>query len=478
MHAFSPAAQRPGYAKRPANFAEIKGRAVRYRPAPVTKDRIIRAISFGTPHLPLHEKAFLCTLASFLSREQIDTGHAFVYASNLALRTILGVDESTIRRLKRRAEHTGYIIRNFTNANHPHYGRAIDLRPLLAQLPEMERVAAGAFAEVRRLKDMLAESATFDREEIPAPPGISARHIQSETECPDNTVPSAPNGALKADAPRSHTTGQATPAEKMAASRTQFHERRDKLAADTARTTHTSQPTDPASQENCSPSEQAGWPALQPPPVFLAETARNTLRAAYQLCPRLQPYLDEGDIDALAIDRLIAGAGKAITHLMPDRQTDHTWRWAVRNHGWRAIPMLVAALEDTTVRDRYRYFGALATNATTPDLSANLRKIRFQKAKAGAAPVTLGKIKPPIGADAPAWSTIKRQLAMQLTKGAMDSWIAQLAFHGIENRALHLSSPSSFALEYVRTHYAHLILEAAQAAGFEVEDLELSRISS
>ena len=495
---------RPGFPRRPCNFEDIRAQAVRWRGDRVSKDRLVRAVAFGTPMLTLQERAMLFTLIGFLSREQIESGAAFVFASNHTLAELIGSTESTVRRLKGRLEHAGLVVRNMTNSNRPDYGYALDLRVLFARLNELEGTAAATFRACRERGDTLHASAIYEEAELPPLPGNSAPHIQSTLENQKNTVPREPEDSRLLENQKNTVPREPEDSRLAAATRSITERRQASPAAAPNRNTtaYTStipgRTTESATAANASftkpqerdkplrrtrrsPSGAGGTNQPGTPQTFDGERARQRVLQAIGLSPTMQSHLGNVPLESSSLDVLVDTVEAAIPKLLPDRETAHTWAWAVRNHGWRAVPMLVVALEDQTVRDPYRYFGALAVSPTPPDLTTNLARVRYQQKRGGgtrpAARGASSSCQDP--ADDPVWRAIKAGLLHDgMPEAELRIWIAPLTYRGIDAKVLRLATTNRVVRDRVDRQYGSQLRAAARAAGLAIADVEVLHVSS
>lgn len=480
---------RPGFAKRPQNFGKIVAKAEGYTPEPMSRDEIGRAILFGMPDLAPAEAKLLQLYLAFLGREDLLSGRAFVYPSNRLICAVTRWGPSTLRRHRQALEHKGLIIRNLNRANRPAHMEAIDLRPLLASIREAQDAAEAVFEAHRAHVEHVAGSDVYDEEKSAHP--LNSEHlIQSQPYQSESVTNSAPSARLRSQRPA---------AKRPVASNT----------TETAANTHPIS-TNPRAKIRLE-TRRVGSSQSKNRATITDEQARSEVAAAIDLAPSLAPYFEGIDFHEASMNALVARAGDAVAGLFPERNTaSHTWTWAVRRHGWRAILGLVAALADPTVRDRYGFLGWISKTPGV-DFATNLRRAAEDRVPAtpqvagspakdftrtpedaavrlesAGSPVKETQARPaglaarpasagPLAATLPAqWAVLLARLTLQLGKPAVQNWLAQLVYHGIEAGTLHLTASGAFVRDRVRMNYLDAIEFAAKAEGLPVARVEIS----
>ena len=453
----------PGFAKRAPNFGKVVALAESYEAEPFSRDEVNRAILFGMSHLAPAETKLLLVYTAFLGREDLLNGEAFVYPSNRLICAITNWGPSTLRRHRQALEHKGLIIRNLNRANRPANTEAVDLRPLLASIRVAQQVADTVFDAHRNYVAHVTGSDVYEHQSSARAPEtghlIQSQHHQSESVT--KLAPPARLRSPRAAAKRPlASTNNETAAIKASASPNQR-------------------------AEMCFETKQASGSEFKTRPTVSDKQAHAEIEKAVQLAPELAPYFREVEFSTISVSSLVALAGEAVAGLFPERNTaSHTWTWAVRRHGWRAILGLVAALADPTVRDRYGFLGWVSKTSRL-DFATNLRRASDALARAAAPQqaeiVEVESCAISEGADggvAEPWMVILAILEGRLGKSAVNAWLRELSYHGIEADTLHLTARTAFIRDYVRRAHLDEIAKAARAAGLNVSRVEITLATS
>nr|WP_298689491.1 DnaA N-terminal domain-containing protein [uncultured Dongia sp.] len=450
----------PGFARRPANFGKLVALAESYQAEALSRDEITRAILFGMPHLTPAETKLLQLYFSFLGRADLLSGRAFVYPSSKLLEATTGWSASTIRRLRQALEHKGLIIRNLNRANRPAHDEAVDLRPLLATVRQAQDDAETVFEAHRSYVAGLAGNDIY-QEERSAHPRETDHLIQSQ----DYQV----HSVTKSERPAAKRPVASTNIETAAIQNPVSPKERAQVRFETKRV---------KSSQSKSGS------------TIAEKQDRGALARAIELAPELAPYFAGTEIGTASVTALLALAGQAVAGLFPDRNTaTHTWNWAVKRHGWRAILGLVSALADPSVRDGYGFLGWISK---TPgiDFSTNLQRASAARAAEAEEPTEtasngaglVGDKSPPVAVVsldlAPQWASMLDILSKELGAATVNAWLAFLGYHGIEARTLYLTAPGAFIRDRVQMNYTDAIVRAAKAIGLDITHVEITVATS
>jgi hypothetical protein len=451
---------RPGFAKRADNFHEVCDRAQAWRWEPgVSVPRILYAVIVGTPELTIPQRMTLLVYAQHLNQDRLEQNLACVWPSSKLVARYLGCGVQTARAHRRALESKGYMVRDYTRANRPAGEEAYDLAPLVARLEEMED-ADGAIRAVHAAERAAQYEAVVGLHNISAREA-KIRHLEQSQKNVSSSVqemtdaPSARIQSLErraAPSANGKTYGPST--------------NRQRIGQDSA---------------ICSPEGAGGLGGGQSAPSVRAEMARQELQAAFQVSPRLAalvgPAVVADPLSASPAD--IARVAFAIPELLPEpeRNNGQTFEWALKRHGLRAIAMLAIAIEDTEVRSPCKYFGKMASYEPlgAPDLRLNLARILRAKGDIPpppAAPTPETLMEAP-GADDPCWRSIDEQLRQIVKTGVYGSWFGRIGFHGLRYGILHLSTPTGIAADRIKRDFMQAILQAAEAAGHEVERVSI-----
>ncbi len=450
---------RPGFAKRADNFHEVCDRAQAWRWEPgVSVPRILYAVIVGTPELTIPQRMTLLVYAQHLNQDRLEQNQACVWPSSKLVARYLGCGVQTARAHRRALESKGYMVRDYTRANRPAGEEAYDLAPLAARLEDMED-ADGSIRAVH------AAERAAQYEAVVGLHNISAR--EAKIRHPEQSQKNVSSSVRGTDAP---------------AARIQSLSRRA-APADDGKTygTSTNRPRTGNDSAICSPGGASGFGGDHSSPSVRAEMARQELMAAFQVSPRLAalvgPAVVADPLSASPAD--VARVTAAVQDLLPEpeRNNDQTFEWALKRHGLRAISMLAIAIEDTDVRSPCKYFGKMASFEPlgAPDLRLNFARILRAKGEIpppAAVPSPATVMEAP-GADDPCWRSIDEQLRRIVKTGPYGSWFGRIGFHGLQGGILTISTPSGIAADRIKRDFHREILQAAEAAGHEVERVSI-----
>jgi hypothetical protein len=346
-----PASERagePGFVRRFEGFEEVKAMAESFAGTHHAKIVILAAVR-SMPGLTPAERQVLAEAVDSVPRADYTTPKAgIVYPRNRVFADRCGLRLSTVKAAKAGLERKALAIRHIAGDNN---GAKLDIRPFLA---DIDRHIAHRIEldEARRQDDSAGAAYQTIEVDEDRPGGLcTSPHIQSPI-TPCESVPTADEGkTASAGVPEPSTT-----------------EPESAFSADESPKLQPFRlpPTVSSSLDNgtCSPGGACGSFGDFRRGHGIAETARAALTEAYQHGTALLPYIGQPEIDRLDLPALYAGAERAVEHwakLLPERNIGHTWEWAVKRLGWRAIIVLIVALDDPSIRDRQKWFGAFAS---------------------------------------------------------------------------------------------------------------------
>lgn len=129
----------PGLARRGETYPETVEACARSGPDPnLNRLMIDKALALGTGDaLTAQERCLMMALLAHLDIAATASGDTAVWPGARRLCTLLGIGESTLRRLKGSLEEKGFILRRYDRRNQPLRGGAIDLRPFLLKVPQL-----------------------------------------------------------------------------------------------------------------------------------------------------------------------------------------------------------------------------------------------------------------------------------------------------------------------------------------------------
>ena len=110
--------------------------------------------------------------------------------------------------------------------------------------------------------------------------------------------------------------------------------------------------------------------------------------AQYMLADRgydadwFSPVLLDGcgveEAKAMSAEDLLDWLALRVFEIYPTHNTaSHTWPWAIKKFGWKAVELLVVALEDPQIKDGSKFIGGMTHKWDYPlQLSPNLKRIK------------------------------------------------------------------------------------------------------
>lgn len=142
---------KPGLARRGEGFAEEVERCRKNHPrADLNRLAVDKALFLGTSGLLTpQERCLMAALLAHLDIAETAAGHTAVWPGAKRLSSLLGIGESTLRRLKASLEDKGFILRRYDNRNRPLKEGAFDLAPFLLRVPELLETVGHTDATVR-----------------------------------------------------------------------------------------------------------------------------------------------------------------------------------------------------------------------------------------------------------------------------------------------------------------------------------------
>ena len=459
----------PGFIKRYADYDLLRRKAESFTGTAYSKP-VIAAAARSIPGLTrAEEKVLLEALDIIPKQDYAEPSGGIVFARNKVFAGRGNMSEDAVKAAKRGLERKGLVIRHPDGDNN---ACKLDLRPFLADLDEHLAYRLG-IDEQRRTDDAMGGSfATLViKEETPLDEKITP-HIQSSI---TNNVSLVQNGTESAN-PADNSKFQTD------ASRSNHPERRLDGAANSEPPKKTSDRPTRGTAVICSAGRASGGAGRQHGSSLRAERPRAALLEAYQLSPRWQGQVSLPDVESLALDRLYAGTWEMIRTQFPEatRNHDQTWKWAIERHGWRAIIMAIVAVEDPSVRNPARYFGALVTRADGIDLALNLSwmvKHRAELESRLAEPDELEADEAtPLPCPAPPsvpaeWFDFLERLRQTVPAVELKPWIGSIGFLDLGAGTLTLIAGNRFNAEWIERHHRQALQAAGRDVGWRVHNL-------
>ncbi|NNU14705.1 hypothetical protein HK107_00020 [Parvularcula sp. ZS-1/3] len=130
---------KPGLALRAEGYEETARACENANPAPdLNRLKIDKALALGTAEeLTPQERCLMMALLAHLDVQATAYGETSVWPGSARLCGLLGMGESTLRRLKGSLEEKGFILRKYDRMNRPLKGGALDLKPFLLRVDKL-----------------------------------------------------------------------------------------------------------------------------------------------------------------------------------------------------------------------------------------------------------------------------------------------------------------------------------------------------
>jgi hypothetical protein len=452
-----------GWVKRAENFPEVLGLADTWRWNPkCTYSRAAGLAANGTPNLSPSERSVLTAYALSLNNLRLRNGSAFVWLSVETIALRLNLKTRSVQAINQALEAKGFLIRDYTRNNRRAGNQALDLRPLLARLDELE-------AEVKRIADAeKARRAAYGLSVLHDDAGWDAEGCTLE-QSPKNEVESV-TGSVAPSARGSVSGRQASPADDHAA-----EPNGDSLEAFRPRQAAQGSPRGSVHSGGASTGPAVGAKALQ-----------EQLAAALEVCPELQEYVaprvvEEPSSATPADFARICDAAQALLP-EPERNNGQTALWGLQRHGLLVVAMLALALKGRRIQSPCGYFAGLALSdpSRSLDFTLNLANLLRGQGKLPASERSAAQPKPkPLvsaeaaatiiqapGADNPLWISIAAELRKLVHKGKFDSYCARIGFHGIADGVVRLSAQPT-AAGVLRREFTGALRQAVAEAGHD-----------
>lgn len=366
--------QRPGYAIRAPEFGNLVALAESFGPNDgISQAEIERGILFGLTDLSDKEQKFLLLATALLSHKDIQKGNAFCYLGGYSFRRALGgnkgpIQKRTLSRIKKSLEDKGLIIRHYDQRHNPLEKQGIDLRPLLARIDEIQDRAEEFFQETR---DYFEEQQAIDRYNY----NVSLKDMEGCLESHPNRL--NPTKVIKTVQTNTELSSTKPITSKL----------KDQLNADQHSNSENTQSgdSDKGITSICSPKgASVFWKGYEKSGKQRHLKAVEELRDVVQLSDQLMSYVPLSAIELADENLILEGCYRFIDeNFAQKRNSDQTFYWAVKQYGWKAVLLLVCAIEDITIQSREGWLGFMTTRnkKRTPDLRTNLDRIRKEKSK-------------------------------------------------------------------------------------------------
>jgi len=172
---------KPGLAKRPQGY-EDQLIQCRNEQAPTAINRLMvdKAIALGTGEtLAPQERCLLMALCAHLNLEEVAAGKTAVWPGAARLCQLMGIGESTLRRLKGGLEEKGFLLRRYDHRNRPLHGGSLDLKPFLLKVPKLLACIGRIEATIKDARARHLAERADGTTELSAQPPESERAIRN-----------------------------------------------------------------------------------------------------------------------------------------------------------------------------------------------------------------------------------------------------------------------------------------------------------
>ncbi|MEM9838513.1 MAG: helix-turn-helix domain-containing protein [Pseudomonadota bacterium] len=145
----------PGFAKRAESYqATVEACTNRAADPTLNRLKVDKALALGTADLLTpQERCLMMALLSHLDIAGTAAGDTCVWPGSTRLCRLLGLGESTLRRLKASLEQKGLILRRYDHHNRPLNKGALDLKPFLLRVPELLAAIGHTDTDLTACKD-------------------------------------------------------------------------------------------------------------------------------------------------------------------------------------------------------------------------------------------------------------------------------------------------------------------------------------
>ena len=353
--------QTTGFVKLPTNYLETVRRAEQFTGVKINSFTLMKVLAHALPGLSDQQHRLLQFYLADMNLLDISDGECAVWKSSDFTQNSLGWSRSKVARIKAELRDLGLITVHYDMRNRPLEGQAITLAPFFADMPHHEAAIQEAF-NARRLKYKQGQ--------------MEHEHIENECRGPKNeTLIQTPQFYKKDTVPNGVANDSSS---EEACAHKERHKPKPPIPVSKNTLHHKpSQWSSPKNQRNLVP--KAAHTGALP---NLTQSIRVNLVATLDISPKLKNLVDcDLASPALTSEKLYNSIHAAVGSIWPDCNTaDHTFRWAVMRFGWRAIEILVVALEDPNILKPQQWFGAMATRQNEQFILApNFKRIRSKR---------------------------------------------------------------------------------------------------
>ena len=397
-----------GRAKRAPNYEMISAISTQFKPQPLTRleiDRALTGIGSGkTENISPGAFRLLHFLVTSLDPRKLADGKTSVWPGAELCSARLRVAKSTIRRYKLELEEKRYIERRYNELNQPLPEEAFNLAPFLLAVPSILR--AMDIADKKRVEERMKSRRSADANSNP-----DMRTWVRES-AHQNSTEKKPESCLNLLKEKGSPSGEV-----------------DHIASDIT-----------------SPDTEASD----------SEIIQNALA----MSPKLRKSL-LGEEKTITPGEAVRRLYVALPELFPNSagtNLGHTLRWAAQKYGIRVFDFIVVCIEDPKIRSPHKYFGKLATSSGEIDLTTNLNRIRELNP-------------PPVKVDLPSSSfgkMVANALLKTITVAKYSSWFMpdKVAFRH-EGDTLAIETTSQAIAERLEGQFWPRIVSATKSIGLE-----------
>ncbi len=468
-----PEGQRSGYAIRAPEFSDLVALAESFGPNEgISQAEIERGILFGLNDLTDKEQKFLLLATSLLSHKDIQKGNAFCYLGSYTLRRALGgskgpIEKRTLSRIKRSLEEKGLILRHYDRRHSPLEKQGIDLRPLLARIDEIQERTEEFFQETR---DYFEEQQSIDRYDYTR---SSKDLVGGHKSHPNRLNLTKVNKTVQ-------TSNELTSTKPITLDKS------NQLSADHNAESLQTKPNNSEikNSANCSPKGASEfWKGYEKSGKQRHLKAISELKNSLVLSPQLLSYISLSAVDQADENVILEGCYRYIAeNFSTKRNTDKTFYWAVKKYGWKAVQLLICAIEDIAVQSPEGWLGYMTTRhkKRSPDLRNNFQRIKKEfdasakepdvlqsEVKKTEKPVVIEKTelnKLPTERDPnhELWADVKTYVLKEelMNEAEIRSWLEPCRITGRMVDEVYISAQSRFQQDYLEQNFGRILQTA------------------
>lgn len=410
------AGQRTGWAALPDNYGETVERGAGFEGVITNSFELGQILAHACGDLSDQEMRLMHFYLADMNLEQIRNGTPYCWKSSDFIQKSLSWSKSKVSRVKASLRDKGFITVHYDTRNRPLEGVGVSLAPFFSQINTKRADVSAAFQERRERFAKLKSEALLSRENEPKGSYLPPI-IQTPQYCL-NTVPPAPKEEIhNSDTVSGTNYGAIWSSGK---NQREFHQ-------------HQRQP---------------------PARLELNEQQMQRLSSLTALSPKVASLIGDS-LDTAQDSHTYFEVFKDVCRtIWPDRNTaEHTWLWAFKRYSWRAVDLLIVAVEDPDIRDGQRWFGHMSTRQSdTFSLKPNFARIqaKITQRESNSEPL----------------SPICKAVFDCVGADAWHCWFKDIAI-SVEDRCLIVNTGSAFKRETLATKFGDPLRRARDVLELE-----------